>query len=88
MALESDDYAKLDSNDPYSDFLFHILVRQRCLFIGGFSFTDPALSKVLEFYRSKAGMHTEVEPTKGLVGVKGRCSAAALPVSVPRSVGR
>ena len=54
MVLGTNDYKRLADNETYSDFLFDLLTRYSCLFVG-FSFTDPAISQVLEEYERRVG---------------------------------
>jgi hypothetical protein len=50
MILDSNDYARLYSDNEYQDFLRSLLLQHRFIFIG-FSFIDPAISKVLDFLK-------------------------------------
>lgn len=52
MVLDSDDYKSLYKNDEYIDFLHGIFMQRRCVFIG-FSFFDPAISRILEFIAAR-----------------------------------
>lgn len=54
MILDTADYESLDVHPEYLDFLLAILTQRPCLFIG-FSFADPAITKVLTVYKAKAG---------------------------------
>ncbi len=57
MVVDTDDFAKLDSNSLYKDFLCqNIFTRKTCLFVG-FSFLDPAINKVLEILERLVGPH-------------------------------
>jgi len=50
IVLDTADYAALNEDSDYQDFLRSALVRHSLLFIG-FSFLDPAINQVLEFIR-------------------------------------
>ncbi len=50
MVVDTDDYKRAASDEPYLEFLRHIFGRRRCMIVG-FSFVDPAVSQVLEFLR-------------------------------------
>jgi hypothetical protein len=52
MILDNNDYAHLYSDDEYQDFLRSLLVQHRFIFVG-FSFLDPAVSKVLQFLKAR-----------------------------------
>ena len=55
MVVDTDDFAKLDSNSFYKDFLCqNILTKKTCLFVG-FSFFDPAINKILELLERLVG---------------------------------
>ncbi|MFY9585528.1 MAG: SIR2 family protein, partial [Candidatus Acidiferrales bacterium] len=55
MVADLADYAKLDSNSRYKDFLLqNVLVRQTCLFLG-YSFVDPAIAKILDLLEKLVG---------------------------------
>ena len=54
MVVDSDDYLRIENDPYYSDFLFHILSTQRCLFVG-FSFVDPSIERVLLFLEQRVG---------------------------------
>ena len=48
MIASAEDFAELDANNYYKDFLIqNILTRRNCLFVG-YSFLDPAINKVLQ----------------------------------------
>lgn len=48
MVASTEDFAKLDENSSYKDFLLqNILTRRNCLFLG-YSFLDPAINKILD----------------------------------------
>lgn len=48
MILDEDDYKKLYQDAAYSDFLQSLFMQRRCVFLG-FSFTDPAITRILNF---------------------------------------
>lgn len=52
IVIDSDDYKNLAQDVNYQDFLFNILTRYHCLFIG-YSFLDPAISKIFELIEEK-----------------------------------
>ena len=52
IIIDTDDYKKLEQDDNYQDFLFNILTRYRCLFIG-YSFLDPAIKQIFELIERK-----------------------------------
>jgi len=52
MILDDTDYARLYSDNEYQDFLRSLLVQHRFIFVG-FSFLDPAISKILEFLKAR-----------------------------------
>ena len=54
MVLGASDYERLAANETYSDYLFDLLTRHSCLFVG-FAFTDPAITQVLQEYERRAG---------------------------------
>jgi hypothetical protein len=54
IVIDDDDLKNVAENVEYQDFLFHILSRQSCLFVG-FSFVDPAIGTVLDVFRSRVG---------------------------------
>jgi hypothetical protein len=54
MILSDEHYKALESNEPYTDFLAHIFTRCQIMFVG-FSFSDPAISSVLDNLRKKVG---------------------------------
>ena len=54
MVLGTNDYEGLAADETYSDFLIDLLTRYSCLFVG-FSFTDPAITQVLEEYERRVG---------------------------------
>jgi hypothetical protein len=65
MVLDSSDYTRLYSDNDYQDFLRSLLLQQRFIFIG-FSFIDPAISRVLEFLKARRvfpNLHTAFLPT-------------------------
>ncbi len=47
MVIDGDDYKRTEADGDYIDFLIHVLTRKRCVFVG-FSFVDPAISRVLQ----------------------------------------
>ncbi len=48
MVTSTEDFSKLDENSSYKDFLLQsILTRRSCFFLG-YSFLDPAISKILD----------------------------------------
>jgi hypothetical protein len=54
LVVDSRDYELLDGNDCYLDFLLSLLTQRSCVFVG-FSFTDPAISQILQLYKSRVG---------------------------------
>lgn len=55
MVVSTDDFSQLDSNPMYRDFLVqNILTRHSCLFVG-FSFLDPAISKIFDILEKYVG---------------------------------
>lgn len=55
MVVSSQDYAQLDEDAPYKDFLVqNILTRRTCLFLG-YSFLDPAINKILQLLERHIG---------------------------------
>ncbi len=48
MVLDADDYERLYKNNSYNDFLHSLFTQRQCVFIG-FSFDDPAISRILQF---------------------------------------
>jgi len=54
MVVDTEDYARVEKDSDYSDFLFHIFSSQRCLLVG-FSFQDPALDRIFQFLQDRLG---------------------------------
>lgn len=55
MIASSEDFASLDGNTYYRDFLLqNVLLRQKCLFVG-YSFSDPAINKILKLLEDLLG---------------------------------
>jgi hypothetical protein len=70
MVVDSHDFDKVRRDQAYQDFLLDILKSRSCLFVG-FSFLDPAINAVLEFYRDRVGptfpkLHTAIVPGNAL----------------------
>jgi len=66
MVLETRNYADLERDAVYQDFLHNLFLRRRCLFLG-FSFLDPAISDVLEFIQKRGvfpKLHYAVVPAQ------------------------
>jgi len=69
MVVDDGDYRLLLDNRDYKDFLTTLLRERPTLFVG-FSFLDPAINSVLDFYRDNFGpdfpvMHAAVVPEGG-----------------------
>jgi len=56
MVVDAYDYERLNDDFDYKDFLVSVL-RQRPTIFLGFSFLDPAISKILKFYGENFGPH-------------------------------
>lgn len=56
MVVSSEDYARLETNTNYAQFLLDVLRRRPCLFIG-FSFVDPSIHAVLKLFEDRVGPH-------------------------------
>jgi len=52
IVIESRNYEELENDAVYQDFLHNLFLRRKCLFLG-FSFTDPAITNVLELIRKR-----------------------------------
>lgn len=52
IVLDTQAYASLGKNTEYADFLHRTFTRRSCVFVG-FSFTDPAIEKILDFIASQ-----------------------------------
>lgn len=66
LVLDAISYSNLESNHDYAEFLVSLLTSRPCLFIG-FSFADPAISRVLAVYAQRVGpnfpeLHTALIP--------------------------
>jgi len=54
MVFDTAGYAKLEADKDYLDFLTTILKLRPCLFVG-FSFSDPGITSVINFYKENFG---------------------------------
>ena len=52
MVYDQEGYRRLIENACYVDFVYHILTRYNCLFMG-FSFVDPAIGHIFEFIKER-----------------------------------
>jgi SIR2-like domain len=55
IVASTEDYAQTEVDSDYTGFLFHVLTRTSCLFVG-YSFLDPAIQRVLRAIRDRIGM--------------------------------
>ncbi len=55
MVASTEDFAKLDRDDCYTDFLTGTVLTRRCCLFLGFSFEDPAIRKILDILKRRVG---------------------------------